>query len=270
MTDMTPTSPEANTDISIQPEQNSTPKPGKQLSARELRAQRMRQRRDNLKSTDWGMWLILPLVFLMGLGSGWLIWGRDASGANANTAVSVNQNVKRYTVPIDGNPSLGPEDAPITIVEFSDYQCPYCVRWYKEVHKRLLDTYKDKVRFVYRDFPLEFHPEALPAAEAANCAGEQNAYWPYYDALFGEKYPLGNQAYSQYAIELGLNTDQFQKCLSEHRYASEIQADIKFAYSVNVTSTPTFFINGLAVVGAQPFEVFQQIIDKELAGEISK
>jgi protein-disulfide isomerase len=270
MNDINPTPPEANNDVSSQQEQSPWPKTGKQLSARELRARRMLQQRSSQKSSNWTMGLVLLLVFFIGLGSGWLMWGRDTAIPGLNTQVNINQDVKRYNITIAGNPSQGPENAPITIVEFSDYQCPYCVRWYNEVYKRLLDTYKDKIRFVYRDFPLEFHPEAQPAAEAANCAGEQNAYWQYHDALFNEKYPLGSAAYSQYASDLGLNTDQFQKCISEHRYAEEITADMKFAYSVSVSSTPTFFINGLAVVGAQPYEVFQQIIDKELAGEISK
>jgi len=242
-----------------------------QLSARQLRAKRMIQRRNDLKSYNWRMWVVLPLVFLIGLGTGWLIWGQAATGTDANTQVTINQNVKRFDVATDGDPSIGPENAPVTIVEFSDYQCPYCVRWYQEVHKRLLDAYQGKIRFVYRDFPLySIHPEAAAAAEAADCAGEQNAYWQYHDALFGQKNGLGGAAYTHYANDLGLNVDQFGKCLSEHRYKAEVDADFKYASSLGVSSTPTFFINGLAVVGAQPFEVFQQIIDKELAGEITK
>jgi len=258
-------------------EQNPAAKAGKSLSARELRAKRKLQKRDALKTNDLAMWLvILPIVFFMGLGSGWLVWGRSlpAAAAAANTAdaqVKINENVKRYDVSIDGNPSIGPEDAPITIVEFSDYQCPYCVRWYQEVFSRLMETYKGKIRFVYRDFPLySIHPNAESAAEAANCAGEQNAYWQYHDALFVQKYGLGNEAYNQYAGELGLNAEQFSKCVNDHIYKAEVEADVAAASSLGVSSTPTFFVNGLAVIGAQPFEVFQQLIDKELAGEIPK
>jgi protein-disulfide isomerase len=199
------------------------------------------------------------------------MWGRSPAAPGAETQVTVNEDVKRYNVSLDNNPSIGPDNAPVTIVEFSDYQCPYCVRWYQEVYKRLMETYKGKIRFVYRDFPLySIHPEAGAAAEAANCAGEQNAYWQYHDALFGQKNGLGKASYLQYASELGLNTDQFGACMSEQRYKTEVDADFKYASSIGVSSTPTFFVNGLAVVGAQPFEVFQQLIDKELAGEIPK
>ncbi len=215
------------------------------------------------------MWLALPLVFLMGLGVGWLMWGQGA--AASDTQVKINADLKRYDVPTDGDPSIGPEGAPITLVEFSDYQCPYCESWYQDVYSRLLTDYKDKIRFVYRDFPLySIHPEAQPAAEAANCAGEQNAYWQFHDALFGGKNRLGAAAYTQYASELGLNVDQFNQCVSEHRYKSEVDADFNFASNLGVSSTPTFFLNGMAVVGAQPYDVFKQLIDKELAGEIKK
>jgi len=224
------------------------------------------------KNTNgWIIWLVLPLVFLVGIGSGWLIWGQKASGANTDTSVTIKDDVKRYTVPVDGDPSQGPEDAPITIIEFSDYQCPYCTRWYDEVYSRLMKDYKGKVRFVYRDFPLySLHPEAQPAAEAANCAGEQNAYWQYHDALFGQKSGLGSDAYLKYAQDLNLNMDKFVQCVKEHRYKDEVEADYKFASNLGVSSTPTFFVNGLAVVGAQPYDVFKQVIDKELAGEIPK
>jgi protein-disulfide isomerase len=228
-------------------------------------------KRPKPKSNTFSVWLALPVVFLLGLGSGWLLWGQTPAATTPDTQVTLQDNVKRYDVPTGNNPSQGPENAPVTIVEFSDYQCPYCVRWYQEVYTRLMKDYAGKVRFVYRDFPLySIHPEAQPAAEAANCAGEQNAYWQYHDALFGQKDGLGAAAFTQYASELGLNMDQFNKCVSEHRYKSEVDADFKFATSLGVSSTPTFFVNGLAVVGAQPFEVFQQIIDKELAGEIPK
>lgn len=270
MNEIDPTQ-ETNNNNPIEQEQSPAPKPGKQLSARELRAQRLLQNRNHPQFADWVMWLALPVLFLMGLGSGWLMWGGNTPTSNADTQVTVNQDVKRYQVINDGDPSLGPENAPITIVEFSDYQCPYCARWYQEVYSRLMETYKGKIRFIYRDFPLySIHPEAEPAAEAANCAGEQNAYWQYHDALFGQKIGLNAAAYNQYASDLGLNADQFSKCMSEGRYKAEVKADFQYASSLGVSSTPTFFVNGLAVVGAQPFEVFQQIIDKELAGEIPK
>lgn len=213
-------------------------------------------------------WITLPLVFLIGLGTGYILWGQTSG---SNNQVNVDQSVKRTTVIIDKDPALGPENAPITMVEFSDYQCPFCISWYQQVYKRLMVDYKDKIRFVYKDFPLySIHPEAEAAAEAANCAGDQNAYWQYHDALFEEKNGLGGDAYTKYASDLGLNLDTFNKCINEHLHKDDVTADYKYGSSLGVNSTPSFYINGLAVIGAQPYEVFQQIIDKELAGEIPK
>ena len=215
------------------------------------------------------MWLALPLVFVMGLGAGWLLWGHPA--AAAAPAVQVPDKVTRYAIKVDGDPSIGPASAPITLVEFGDYQCPYCIQWYNTVANRLLTDYKGKLRFVYKDLPLTaIHPNAQSAAEAADCAGEQQAYWPYHDALFTGKHGLGAQAYGQYASELGLDINAFDSCVTDHRYKDKVDANANFAANLGISSTPTFFINGLAVVGAQPYEVFQQIIDKELAGEIPK
>lgn len=216
--------------------------------------------------------VILPTVFALGLGTGYFVWGRNLASAQATTAeIQVPENVRRYDIPTDGEPSIGPADAKITIVEFSDYQCPFCKRWHDEVFGRLLQDYPEQVRIVYRDFPLtSIHPEAYPAAEAAHCAGEQGAYWPYHSALFSQKYGLGASAYEKYAVELGLDTSAFAQCQSEDRYSSEIAADLDFASGLGISSTPTFFINGVALIGAQPYDVFKQIIDLELAGKIPK
>jgi len=217
------------------------------------------------------LWLVYPAVFLLGIGAGWLLWGRAAADPAQDSLVNVDQNVKRTSVQLDGDPVLGPDNAPITIVEFSDYQCPFCVKWHAEVFNQLMTDYKGKIRFIYRDFPLySIHPQAQSAAEAADCAGEQDAYWQFHNALFSEKYGLGNDAYTRYAAELGLNPDQFSQCVSEHRFKAEVEADFKYGSKIGVSSTPTFFVNGLAVVGAQPYEVFKELIDKELAGEIPK
>jgi protein-disulfide isomerase len=155
-------------------------------------------------------------------------------------------------------------------VEFSDYECPFCRRWHQEVYQPLLAAYPGKIKLVYRNLPLtSIHPDALAAAEAAMCAGEQDAYWNYHEKLFSSE-TLGEQTYIQYAQELSLNVDQFKSCINNHKYQKAIEADSDFAVNLGVRSTPTFFINGLAVVGAQPLDVFKQVIDKELAGEIPK
>lgn len=232
--------------------------------------------------------VLLPLAFVLGLSVGFLFWGRDAisgpapraaapaaaaapqSGqAGDSVAGNVPQDVKRYDIPVDDDPFYGPKDAPITIVEFSDYECPFCTKWHNEVWPRIQADYPDQVRLVYRDFPLAgLHENATAAAEAANCAGEQDAYWEYHAALFENQHGLSASAFGQYASELGLDAEAFEECLESDRHQEEIQADYEFAANLGVRSTPTFFVNGIAVVGAQPFEVFQEVIDLELAGQI--
>ena len=225
--------------------------------------------RKEQNKNNWLYWLGGVLILVFGLAIGWLVWGPNILGSAGQ--VKIDPNLQRYTVPADGYPSVGPENAPITLVEFSDYQCPFCEQWYKDVYSRLMNDYKGKIRFVYRDFPLyAIHPDSESAAEAAYCAGEQNAYWYYHDALFNQSYGLGYTAYVKYALDIGLKPDQFTKCLSDRKYKANVDANVSFASTLGVSSTPTFFLNGMAIVGAQPYEVFKQIIDKELAGEIKK
>jgi len=187
------------------------------------------------------------------------MWG----GKPATQTAGTDQN-RRVTVSTDGEPSIGPANAPITIVEFSDYQCPYCQLWYQQVYQQLMASYPNQIRFVYRDLPLSIHPEAVPAAEAADCAGAQGDYWQYHDALFDQKYGLGRQAYEKYAADLGLDMNAFTSCLDSHRYVAEIQSDASDAAKVGLDSTPSFVINGQVVIGAQPIEAFKAVIDAEL------
>jgi len=167
--------------------------------------------------------------------------------------------------------SLGSPDAPITIVEFSDYQCPYCLRHFQQTMPQLKKEYIDtgKVRYVFKDFPLSFHEKAVPAALAAECAGEQGKYWEMHDKLFGEqsrwvKESKPTDVYKEFAKELGLDTKQFNECLDSQKYADEIMADMKEGRDAGVQGTPAFFINGQFLSGAQPYEVFKQVIDKML------
>ena len=224
--------------------------------------------------------ILVVLAFAAGLLTGYMVWGRATAGAPQPTtaqagslaAAPVTQaaQYKRYDIPTDGYPSFGPTDAPITIVEFSDFQCPYCRRFHQDTYQALLNAYPGKIRFVYRNLPLiSIHPEAFPAAVASRCANEQDAFWPYYEKIFSGQ-DMGQTVYIQYATDLGLDTKAFQDCLASDRNNAFIQADSDFAVGMGVQSTPTFFINGLAVIGAQPLEVFKQVIDKELAGEIPK
>ena len=225
--------------------------------------------------------VLTVLAFAAGILLGYTVWGMDSSRETAQIAnqpdaavaeapVTEQPQYRRYDIPIKGSYTLGPADAPITFVEFSDYQCPYCRRWHDEVYEPLLAAYPGRIKFVYRHLPLtSIHPDAFPAAEAAMCAGEQDAYWQFHEKLFGNE-TLGSSVYLQYAQDLGLNMQSFESCVNEHKYQEAVQADVDFAIDLGIRSTPTFFINGLAVVGAQPLDVFKQVIDKELAGEIPK
>lgn len=226
--------------------------------------------------------VLTVLAFAAGVLLGYVVWGMGSAGDAAQgsqTAAQAGGPVEeapvteespfpRYDIPSDGFHAIGPENAPITIVEFSDYQCPYCRRWHEQVYQPLLNAYPGKIRLVYRNLPLtSIHPDALSAAEAAMCAGDQDAYWQYHEKLFSSE-SLGTNTYLQYARDLGLDVTSFEACMTDHRYQEAIQADSDFAVNLGVRSTPTFFINGLAIVGAQPLDVFKQVIDKELAGEI--
>jgi protein-disulfide isomerase len=215
-----------------------------------------------VKHKSTSPYLFLPLTFLLGLAAGYLIWGFRVTPVDTESSAT-----RRVDVSAGDSPALGPGNAPITIIEFSDYQCPYCKLWHDNVYDRLLANYPGKIRFVYRDFPLPGHPEALPAAEAAHCAGQQNVYWKYHDALFGQQFGLGRTAYEEYARELGLDMAAFSACLDSGRYQAGVSDVVAYATSLGVQSTPTFFINGIPVVGAEPYETFKQIIDKELAGK---
>lgn len=222
--------------------------------------------------------ILVVLAFAVGILVGYVAWGRDAAPkvaaaenngqpAAAQVPEAAPQYV-RYDIPTAGYPSLGPADAPITIVEFSDFQCPFCRRFQQETYRALLDAYPGKIRFVYRNLPLTaIHPDAMPAAIAALCANDQNGFWDYHDKLFSSE-TLDTATYIQYAKDLNLDADKFTACLSSGEHDAFIQEDMDFSINLGVQSTPTFFVNGLALVGAQPLASFTQLIDKELAGEI--
>ena|GEM_PF-2464408 len=179
---------------------------------------------------------------------------------------------------VDDDPSIGSDNAPVVIVEFSDFGCVFCDKWATETLPELKQKYIDtgKVRLVYRDFPLaSIHPRAPKAAEASECADDQGKYWEYHDALFEnreaewQKVSISSDSslekLKQYAADLGLDTNAFDECLDSDKYADEVTSDMNAGSSVGVTGTPTFFINGQKLVGAQPFENFEKAIEAELA-----
>jgi protein-disulfide isomerase len=168
---------------------------------------------------------------------------------------------------VDGFPSVGPPDAPVVIVEFSDFQCEYCALFSKETFPVLMDKYAGKVRFVFCSSPSgSALSTSFQSAQAALCANDQNAYLEYHDALFENQERLGKTLYTEIATNLGLDLAAFDTCLDDGKYRDWIQDDQDFALKRGVRGTPTFFINGLALVGARPVEVFTEVIDAELEG----
>jgi protein-disulfide isomerase len=185
----------------------------------------------------------------------------------AKTIPTNNQDIQKLNVDDDGDPSIGSKDAKVTIIEFSDFQCPFCERFFSQTYPQIKSAYIDtgKVRFVYRDFPLSFHAMAQKSAEAGECANEQGKFWEYHDKIFQNQQSLSIDNLKSWAKQLGLDTTKFNTCLDTDKYKTEVQNDLSDGISLGVSGTPAFFINGKPLIGAQPFAAFQQIIDVELA-----
>jgi protein-disulfide isomerase len=182
------------------------------------------------------------------------------------TRVVMSLEPPRFPMTNGGRPVLGPKDAPIEMIEFSDFQCPFCQRANPTV-EQVLKTYGAQIRFSYRHYPLPNHPNARQAAEAAACAEEQGKFWEYHDRLFANSSKLTDPDLKAHAAAIGLNTAQFNTCVDTHKHKSDVDADIAAADAVGVNGTPAFFINGRSIDGAQSFDVFKKIIDEELAAK---
>jgi protein-disulfide isomerase len=170
----------------------------------------------------------------------------------------------RAEVPITGAPAKGPEYAPVTIVKFEDFQCPYCKQFQPTVTE-LLSRYNGKIRLVHKDLPLDsIHPQARQAAEAARCADEQDKFWNYHDKLYANAPKFSAGDLTNYAKELGLNVGVFERCFASGKYRTIVKQDISDGVQLGLTGTPTFFINGREISGTQPLETFVTMIDEEL------
>src|SRR5262245_5658355 len=170
----------------------------------------------------------------------------------------------RAEVPIMGAPSKGPEYAPVTIVKFEDFQCPFCKQFQQTVTE-LLSRYNGKIRLVHKDLPLDsIHPKARRTAEAARCADEQGKFWNYHDILYVNYPEMSEENLKNFAREVGLDVNAFDRCLSSGKYKAAVQRDLIDGTKLGVTGTPTFFINGREISGNQPLEIFAAIIDEEL------
>lgn len=231
--------------------------------------------------------LKLAAVLLIGLIVGYTIGagfgaaqGEPVGGTSPNSQLAAQQTAQqgqaqgsRIRVSTDNSPSVGPKDAKVTVIEFSDFQCPFCKRAFPAVQQMLKD-YNGKIRFVYRNFPLSFHVNAEIAAEAALCANEQGKFWEYHDKIFevaqADGTGLDANSLKEYAKGMGLDAVTFNSCLDTKRYASVVQKDEQDGTAAGVSGTPTFFIgnekNGyIPIVGAQPYIVLKQAIDSELS-----
>jgi len=202
-----------------------------------------------------------------------------APQTNPQPASNPNQANTKIFVSYQDSPMKGNQIAPVTIVEFSDFQCPFCERFFSQTLPQVEQNYIDsgKVRLVYRDFPLEsIHPNAVAASLAAQCANEQGKFWQYHDILF-QNQPQWAELDSvnargtleQYAVQLGLNSANFNTCLDSSKYLGKIQKDFQDGTNYRVSGTPAFFIGNdkdgyVHIVGAQPYSVFQQTIDQQL------
>jgi protein-disulfide isomerase len=192
----------------------------------------------------------------------------------AVTALPAAAQQRGVFIGVDDDPVLGSPDAKVLIIEFGDYQCPSCRQFWKDIEPRLKKDYIDtgKVKLVFRDFPLmQIHPEALMAANAVNCAGEQGKYWQFHDKVFREQYNRGDDIIrmkaadlKKWAKEIGVDQAKFDQCLDSEKFKSEVLKDKADGDAAGVQGTPTFFINGRAMGGAQQYPEYKKLIDELL------
>lgn len=239
------------------------------------------------KSTMRNMTIALVvLLVVVSFAGGYMLGGAGKGATGAATGGTVVQQqaalqqpsqpsapAGRVQVSTDDDPAQGDANAEVTVIEFSDFQCPFCGRFFEQTKSQLDNEYvkTGKVRFVYRDFPLDsIHPQARPVANAAECADEQGKFWEYHDKIFNNQASLSDASYKSWAAELGLNTAQFNSCLDSKKYDSEIDKDFQDGSNAGVSGTPTFYIGSsqkgyVQLVGAQPYSVIKAAIDQELA-----
>lgn len=183
----------------------------------------------------------------------------------ASAKVSVTLAAPRVSIELPAStPAVGPENAAITLVEFSDYQCPYCHRAQASVDE-VLSRYAGKVRFVHQEYPLAQHPRAFAAALAARCANEQGRFWDFHRSLMTEPGDFDDADLGRRAAQFGMDAGKLQSCVASGRFDGDVNKAFESGAAVGVNSTPTFFVNGRRITGAVPFEAMQEIIDEELA-----
>jgi protein-disulfide isomerase len=266
------TSPEATTETStVIPEKKSY---------WELKVPRL-----NLQSTGTNAYLIFALVifaFFLGMLTNKVMYlEQSAKGPQANTAAAAGDQTATIAPPppvvdveVGKLPIKGDKNAKITIVEFSDFQCPFCKSFFDDTYGQIDQKYikTGKVKFAYRHYPLtSIHPLSQISGESSECANEQGKFWEYHDKLFANQDTWSQQAeadaitsFTSYAGELGLDTASFQSCVESHKYKQAVVDDTNAGAKVQVDGTPAFFVNGNRLTGAQPFSEFERVIEEEL------
>lgn len=195
----------------------------------------------------------------------------DQAAIDAQVQQALDDALRRQRYLEGNDPYMGPTDAPVVMVEFSDFFCSFCGRHYRETLQPLLDNYEGVIRYVYRDFPSVGGQNAVQAAQAAHCADDQQRFWDYHAILFENQMAPGREVGAMnniligFADELGLDVETFTTCLESEKYLNDVIQDASEGQANGVRGTPSFFINGTFVSGAQPYEVFANIIDAELA-----
>lgn len=233
------------------------------------------------KSLEWSKFFLPGAILIAAiLISGAIIFtsgkaSNTAAGRQGNNQLAAigDQPSGPVNVSADDDAFLGNKDAPVIVIEFSDFQCPFCRKFWNETLPQIKKEYIDtgKVKFVYRDFPLSFHAGAQPAAEGAECARDQGKFWELHDKIFEEQAKQGSGTIQfeksdviKWASKIELNMSKFNQCLDSGKYKQEVEKDIADGAAAGVTGTPATFINGRIVIGAQPFAAFKIIIDEEL------
>ena len=234
----------------------------------------MEEHEDTLKLKKSTLWkagtVVFGLLFLVTI-----FHDVTENGASANGNIV---RVDSDTIPtgvvavnaedfVDDDPVLGNKNAPITIVEFSDFQCPFCARFKSETLGQIKTQYIDtgKVKLIYRDFPLtSIHPIAQKAAEASECADDQGKFWEYHDKVFDNQALLSGNSLKQWAADLKLDTNKFNKCLDSGEKANEVAKDLQDSATAGGRGTPYFIIGDQPLSGAQPFSAFQAAIESQL------
>lgn len=226
------------------------------------------------KAEGWKLTTPMAILIAGALIAGAVLYSnRSVSDQTANPIGGGSDT--KVEVSADDDPFLGPENAKVTIIEFSDFQCPFCRSFWRETLEKIKSEYIDSgksVRIVYRDFPLSIHPLAQKYAEAAECAEDQDKFWEMHDKIFEKQDELGQGTINSYEVkdiklwvqELSLNISEFNQCLDSGKYAEEVKKDFDDGQAAGVGGTPTFFINGIPLVGAQPFSNIKALIDQKL------